>query len=316
MAAAPSAMAAAPSAMAAPPSPLPAYVALASSRSQLRTGYTHRFARESEADRSAAAAFRARCRSGEFAGQTSGSAPGFIQANFVALPRAHAFDFLKFCLANPRACPLLDVTEPGDPVPRCAAPSADLRTDIPRYRVWRDGTLAEERAEVGALWDADGGMVGFLLGCSFSWEQVLVDAGLPPRQIEEGSNVPMYVTTLPSATAGPFGGQLVVSMRPYRPEQIAEVARLTGGYPGAHGAPIHWGDPAALGLTTEGLATPSFGDAVTIRPGELPVFWACGVTPQSALVAAKLPLAITHAPGFMFITDLLARELREDEAAR
>lgn len=228
----------------------------------------------------------------------------------MALPRAHAFDFLRFCLTNPRACPLLDVTEPGDPVPRCVAPGADLRTDIPKYRVWRDGALAEERDEVGALWDADGGMVGFLLGCSFSWEKVLTDAGLAPRQIEEGRNVPMFATNVPSARAGPFGAELVVSMRPYRPDQVAEVARLTGGYPGAHGAPVHWGDPTALGLSQEQLATPHWGEAVTIRPGEVPVFWACGVTPQNALMAAELPLAITHAPGFMFITDLHDRELR------
>ena len=228
-----------------------------------------------------------------------------MQANLVALPQAYAFDFLRFCLANPRACPVLDVTAPGDPVPRTIAADADLRTDVPKYCVWRDGEMVEERSDVTELWSDD--MVGFLLGCSFSWEHLLHEAYLTPRQIEERCNVPMYRTNLPNAAVGPFGGNLVVSMRPYLPEQLSTVAALTGRYPGAHGAPIHWGDPSEIGVRVD--SSPDWGDQVTIREGEVPVFWACGVTPQEALRQAKLPLAITHAPGHMFVSDLTDAEI-------
>jgi len=244
---------------------------------------------------------------GEFTGQTSGSVPKFVQANLVALPQQHAFDFLRFCLANPRACPLLDVTAPGDPVPRTVAADADLRTDVPKYCVWRDGRVVEERTDVSSseLWPDD--MVGFLLGCSFSWEHLLHEHYLTPRQVEEQRNVPMYRTNVPNASVGPFGGELVVSMRPYLPSQLPTVASLTGRYPGAHGAPIHWGDAREIGVCLE--SPPDFGERVTIREGEVPAFWACGVTPQEALRAAKLPLAITHAPGHMFVTDLTDSEI-------
>jgi len=275
----------------------------------LCTGYTHLFAPGDGKDRAAAAAaLRAECRSGAFSGQTSGCAPGFIQANFVALPFEHAFDFLQFVLRNPRACPLLDVTTPSDPTPRLAAPNADLRTDLPLYRVYRDGKLKEEVQDISALWER--GMVGFLLGCSFSWEKALADEGLTPRNVEEGRNVPMYSTSVRNARVGPFEGPLVVSMRPYPPSAIARVAEITGRYPGAHGAPLHWGDPSALGLSEEDLRTPTWGEPVAMRSGEVPVFWACGVTPQAALLEAALPFAITHAPGHMFVTDLLDHELR------
>jgi len=274
----------------------------------LRTGYTHWFSPRDGIDRAAPAAFRERCRSGDFQGQTSGCVPGFVQANFVALPREHAFDFLRFTLENPRACPLLDVTAPGDPCPLNVAPKADLRTDLPSYRVWSDGVVVDERADICELWDE--GMVGFLLGCSFSWEGVLQEAGLTPRQIEEGCNVPMYATTRRNKPVGPFGGRLVVSMRPYRPEQVDDVVRITEAYPGAHGGPVHWGAPEELGIASAALATPDWGDAVSIHDGEVPVFWACGVTPQAALMEARLPLAITHAPGHMFVTDLTEAELQ------
>lgn len=290
-----------------PPSPLATYKRLSTAGGQLRTGYTHLYARADGVDRSAARAFREACRSQRHAGQTSGYAPGHVQANFVALPEEHAFAFLKFCLQNPKACPLLAVTDPGDPCPRAVADGADLRSDIPTYCVWRYGEVAETVADVSSLWD--GQMVGFLLGCSFSWEKLLQDAGLAPRHVEERRNVPMYRTDVPNAVVAPFGGHLVVSMRPYRPEQLADVAALTGRYPGAHGGPVHWGDPAALGLSYEQLARPHWGDAPTLRPGEVPVFWACGVTPQCALQGAGLPLAITHAPGHMFVCDLKDSEL-------
>ena len=280
------------------PSPLAAFKRGGAS---LRTGLTHLYNHaHDETAAASAVAFRARCRSGEFASQTSGQAPGFVQANFVALPQEYAFDFLRFCLRNPRACPLLDVTDAGDSTPRTVAPSADLRTDIPKYCVWRRGAVAESPSDVSSLWTDD--MVGFLLGCSFSWEDELAKAGLPPRHVEEGRNVPMYLTDVPNAAVGPFGGRLVVSMRPYRPDQIARVAEITSRYPGAHGGPVHWGDHGELGLVD--LSAPDFGDAVTIKPGEVPVFWACGVTPQAALAEAALPLAVTHAPGHMLVTDV------------
>ena len=289
----------------APSSPLQTYVSELAGNPSLRTAFTHRFSRIEGIDRSEAHRVRLSCRSGEFGGQTSGIAFGFVQANLVALPREHAFDFLRFCLLNPRACPLLEVTAPGDPSPRTVADGADLRTDLPKYLLWRDGVVAEERTDVTDLWSDD--MVGFLLGCSFTWEKALDEAALTPRQIEEACNVPMYRSSLYNVPVGPFGGQLVVSMRPYLPYQLSRVAALTEQYPGAHGGPIHWGDPSAIGVSVEGM--PDWGDKVTIRDGELPCFWACGVTPQEALRLAKLPLAITHAPGHMFISDMMDDEL-------
>jgi uncharacterized protein YcsI (UPF0317 family) len=288
-----------------PHTPLLAYKEFLAAGPSLRTGYTNFFSRRSGVDRSDAAKFRQRCRSGAFTDQTSGSVPGFVQANLVALPQEHAFDFLRFCLANPRACPLLDVTAPGDPAPRTVAADADLRTDIPKYWVWRDGQVAEERTDVSDLWSD--GMVGFLLGCSFSWEHLLHEHYLTPRQIEERCNVPMYRTNVPNVAVGPFGGNLVVSMRPYLPSQLSTVAALTGRYPGAHGGPVHWGDAGEIGVNVQG--PPDWGDQVTIREGEVPAFWACGVTPQEALRQAKLPLAITHAPGHMFVSDLTDSEI-------
>ena len=291
-----------------PPSPITAYRA-SLELPQLRTGLTRELT-ASDVDRTPAHAFRSRVRSGEWGGPTVGCAPGFVQANFVALPAAYASDFLTFCLRNPRACPLLDVTSPGDPIPRTVAPNADLRSDIPRYRVWRDGLVAEEVPHLDStLWDDR--TVGFLLGCSFSWEHELHAANLTPRQMEEGRNVPMYKTNVSNAPVGPFAGQLVVSMRPYLPKDLEAVAQLTGRYPGAHGAPIHWGDPAELGLSREQVCEgePDWGEQVTVRQGEEPVFWACGVTPQAALAEARIPFAITHAPGHMLVCDVTDREL-------
>lgn len=294
-----------------PVSPLAAYRASTES-AKLCTAYTHAFQLSPGEDRSSAHDFRQRCRTGDFDGQTSGVVPGFVQANFVALPLEHAFDFLTFCLRNPRACPLLDVTMPGDPCPRTVAPKADLRTDLPKYRVWRHGEVTEEVTNLmrADLWGET--TVGFLLGCSFSWESLLAEHGLTPRQIEEGRNVPMYRTSLRNAAVGPFAGDLVVSMRPYLPAQIARVAELTARYPGAHGGPIHWGSPAALGLSPEQVIAgePDWGESVSVRDGEEPVFWACGVTPQAALLEARLPLAVTHAPGHMLVCDLLDHELQ------
>lgn len=274
----------------------------------ISAGFGPDFKPRAGADRSAARKFRADVRDGRHAGQTSGYAPGFVQANFVALPRSNALDFLTFCLRNPRPCPLLAVTEPGSRDPGGVAPGADLATDIPRYRVFRHGVCDDiEPADVRALWTED--MVGFLLGCSFSWEALLAEKGFPPRHFERGCNVSMYRTSVPNRGCGPFRGRLVVSMRPYTPDDVPAVASITEAFPGAHGSPIHWGSPNEIGI--DDLSSPDYGDAVDIGPGEVPVFWACGVTPQTAIeeAAAELPLAITHSPGHMFVTDLLNEEI-------
>ncbi len=251
-------------------------------------------------------------REGRWTGPTAGAAPGYAQANLVVIPKEHAFDFLLFAQRNPKACPVIDVLEPRrGPVAAPAtepavAPGADLRTDLPRYRIYRDGEPAGEVTDATPLWRDD--MVAFLLGCSFTFENALLKAGVPVRHIEEGRNVPMYVTNRQCRPAGVFAGPMVVSMRPVPADLVAKATAVTAPHTGAHGAPVHAGDPAELGISD--LTRPDFGDAVTIRAGEVPVFWACGVTSQAALMGARLPFAITHAPGHMFITDLRDEDLR------
>lgn len=238
---------------------------------------------------------------------TAGLARGYAQANLVILPARYAQDFAEFCRLNARACPLIAQTEPGDPRPRDVAADADLRTDVPRYRVFRHGVPEKlEPTHISDLWRDD--LVSFLLGCSFTFEHALSAAGLTVRHVEEGRNVPMYRTAIACESAGPFAGPLVVSMRPYLPEQIDRVIKVTSEFPTMHGAPVHLGDPAVLGIAD--LDRPDFGDAVTIRPGEVPVFWACGVTPQLSLTAARPEICITHSPGCMFVMD------RTDESFR
>jgi uncharacterized protein YcsI (UPF0317 family) len=247
-----------------------------------------------------AAELRAAVRSGEWTGPTAGLARGFVQANLVILPRIAADEFAEFCRLNDRPCPLLEQTELGDPQTHATAPGADLRTDVPRYRIFRYGVAdAVEPTDIRDLWQDN--FVAFLLGCSFTFEHALEREGLPVRHIAEGRNVPMYRTNVPCKPAGRFGGNLVVSMRPYSPEVIDEVVAVTNRFPTMHGGPVHIGDPEALGIAD--LARPDFGEAVTIHDDELPVFWACGVTPQVALLDARLELAITHSPGCMFVTD-------------
>ena len=248
---------------------------------------------------------RCLARSGEWTGPTPGLALGHVQANLVVVPRDLAFDFLLFCQRNPKPCPLLDVTEPGSAEPRLVAPGADLRHDLPCYRVYRHGELVEEPADLRAWWRDD--LVGFLLGCSFTFESALLQAGLPLRHVEAGCNVPMYRTNVSCRPAGVFRGPLVVSMRPMTPAQAVRAVQVTGRFPRAHGAPVHFGDPAALGIRD--LTRPDFGDAVAVRPGEVPVFWACGVTPQAVAMEVRPPLLITHKPGHMFVTDLRDTDL-------
>ena len=240
-------------------------------------------------------------------GPTAGLAMGYVQANLVIVPRELAFDFLLFCHRNPKPCPLLDVTEPGSPEPRRVAPGADLRTDLPRYRVYRHGELVEEPADLRSWWRDD--LVGFLLGCSFTFENALLRAGVPVRHLETGCNVPMYRTNLPSTPAGVFHGPMVVSMRPLTPAQTVKAVAVCSHYPRAHGAPIHFGSPEAIGIRD--LGRPDFGDSVQVRLGEVPVFWACGVTPQAVAMEVKPSLLITHKPGHMFVTDLRDVELED-----
>ena len=248
---------------------------------------------------------RRRARSGELTGPTPGLALGYVQANLVVVPRELAYDFLLFCQRNPRPCPLLDVTEPGSPEPKLAAAAADVRTDVPRYRVYRQGELVDEPADLLGWWRED--FVAFLLGCSFTFESALLQAGLPVRHLEAGCNVPMYRSNLPCHPAGVFHGPMVVSMRPLSQVQAIRAVQVCSRFPRAHGAPVHLGDPAAIGIRA--LDRPDFGDAVEIRPGEIPVFWACGVTPQAVAMAARPPLLITHKPGHMFVTDLRDTDL-------
>jgi uncharacterized protein YcsI (UPF0317 family) len=247
---------------------------------------------------------RARIRDNEYAGPTAGLAAGFAQANLVVLPEEYAFDFLKFCVRNPKPCPVLEVTEAGSPEPVVTAPGTDLRTDVPRYRVYEHGKLVEEPQDILHRWQDD--LVGFLIGCSFTFEEALLAAGLRIAHVEQGRNVPMYVTGRDCVPSGPFAGPMVVSMRPYRAEEIPLVVSASGRYPAMHGAPLHIGDPGALGISD--LDNPEFGESVRIEEDQLPVFWACGVTPQAIVMKVRPPLVITHSPGHMFITDRLHSE--------
>ena len=253
------------------------------------------------------AELRSLCRAGRFEGPTSGAALGYVQANLVVLERAEAQAFTRFCELNPRPCPLLEVTPPGNPEPERLAPGGDVRTDLPRYRVYQDGVCVDRPTSIADHWTGE--CVAFLIGCSFTFEAAMLAAGLPVRHIHQGCNVPMYRTNRGCVAAGPFAAPLVVSMRPMTPEQAEEAERVTARFPGVHGAPVQIGDPQALGILD--LAAPDYGDAVEIRPGEVPVFWACGVTPMEAVIMAKPKLAITHEPGHMFVTDRRDEELRE-----
>ncbi len=252
---------------------------------------------------------RMRARRGELTGPTPGLALGYVQANLVIVPRDLAFDFLLFCQRNPKPCPLLDVTEPGSPEPRQLAPGADLRTDLPRYRVYRNGELVEEPTDLRTWWRDD--LVGFLLGCSFTFENALLQAGVPVRHVEACCNVPMYRTNRACRPAGVFRGPMVVSMRPLTPAQTVRAVQICSRFPRAHGTPVHFGNPMALGIRD--LDRPDFGDPVELRPGEVPVFWACGVTPQAAAMEVRPPLLITHQPGHMFVTDWRDTDLEGED---
>ena len=233
-------------------------------------------------------------------GVTAGVAPGYVQGNLAIVPEEFASSFHRFCQLNPKPCPIIGMSEVGDPRIPALGIDLDIRTDLPRYRVWRDGELAAEHADIMTHWRDD--LVAFVIGCSFSFEEALIADGLKIRHIEEKRNVPMYRTSVPCASAGPFAGPMVVSMRPFKPADAIRAIQITTRFPAVHGAPVHIGKPELIGI--KDIAKPDYGDAVSIQPDELPVFWACGVTPQSVILQSRPAFAITHAPGFMLVTDV------------
>ncbi|MBP0047380.1 putative hydro-lyase [Marinobacterium sp. AK62] len=246
-------------------------------------------------------AIRRAIRSGQHKGNTSGLARGFVQANLAILPSDWAADFLLFCQLNPKPCPLVGVaSNPGDFQIDSLGADLDIRTDVPRYRVFENGECVNEVEDIQALWRDD--LVTFALGCSFSFEEALLADGLEIRNITEGVNVPMYRTNIACKPAGRFSGDMVVSMRPMKPADAIRAIQICSRFPSVHGAPVHFGDPAAIGI--QNIDAPDFGDAVSIRDGEVPVFWACGVTPQVVLEQSRPPFCITHSPGHMLVTDL------------
>lgn len=243
---------------------------------------------------------RAAIRSGAYAGHTAGLAAGKLQCNLAILPEAYALDFLRFCQRNPKPCPLVGVGDTGNPMLPTLGYDIDIRTDVPKYRVFRDGQMTDEVTDISDIWRDD--LVTVALGCSFTFENALLRNNIPVRHIDSGKNVPMYRSNIRLEPAGPFAGEMVVTMRPIPSAQVEEARRISARYPQAHGAPIAFGDPAEIGIAD--LSQPDWGDAVEIREGEVPVYWACGVTPQNVLLSAKLPLCITHSPGHMLIADV------------
>ncbi|MBJ7536111.1 putative hydro-lyase [Marinomonas transparens] len=244
-------------------------------------------------------------RSNDHTGPTSGLVTGAMQGNVVILPADWANEFLLFCQKNPVSCPLIGVSEIGDYRLPELATDIDIRHDLPEYYVHRNGEMVESRSDIANLWQDD--MVVFVLGCSFSFEHALSQAGLAPRNIEENVNVSMYETNIATTPAGRFFGNTVVTMRPYKPKDAIRAIQITTRFPKAHGAPLHFGTPQEIGI--HDLSQPDFGEPVTVKDGEIPVFWACGVTPQVAIRNAKPPICITHAPGKMLITDILDTDL-------
>lgn len=252
-------------------------------------------------------AFRQLIREGKFTEPTSGYCPGYAQANLIILPKEEAYDFLLFAQRNPKACPLLEVTDVGERLTKYVAKDCDIATDFPKYWIYRDGVKVEEVTDISSYWQDD--FVAFVIGCSFSFESEMIDAGIEIRHNTMGCNVPMYITNIDCVPAGRFSGKMVVSMRPIPSNQLVKTVTVTAALPKVHGSPIHIGDPKEIGITD--VAHPDFGDPVEIRPGETTVFWPCGVTPQSIVMNVKPKLAITHAPGHMLVTDVKNVDLKE-----
>ena len=243
---------------------------------------------------------RAAIRSGSYTSHTAGLGAGYLQANLAILPEAYALDFMRFCQRNPKPCPLVGVTDTGDPIMATLGAGLDLRSDVPAYNIYRAGVLAGSTTDIADIWRDD--LVGFALGCSFTFEQALQAEGIAMWHIDHDRTVPMFRSALQTVPAGPFGGAMVVSMRAIPEDQLQLAIEVSGRYPLGHGAPVHWGDPAAIGITD--VSRPDWGDPAPVPPGHVPAFWACGVTPQVAVTRAKPPLCITHKPGHMLITDV------------
>ena len=249
---------------------------------------------------------RAAARSGQWRRATHGLARGYVQANMAIVPKRYAFDFMLFCQRNPKPCPVIDVTDPGDPEARFAAPGSDVRVDLPGYRVFRDGKLVAEVSEITNYWRADS--VAFLLGCSNSMDDVLIEARIPQRHLEsEDGRISVYASNIMCAPAGIFRGPVVVTMRPIPQSRLVDAISITARYPMAHGAPVHVGDPRAIGI--EDLSRVGWGKYNELRHDDVPVFWACGVTPQAVAAKARIPEMITHAAGHMFVSDLKLTQL-------
>lgn len=246
-------------------------------------------------------------RNGDISCPTSGMCAGFAQANLVVLPKEDAYDFLLFTQRNPKSCPVLEVSDVGSRSLCYIANDCDIATDIPKYRVYKNGIMTGEYTDVSSLWRDD--LVSFLIGCSFTFESELLEAGIEVRHITQGCNVPMYITNIDTVPAGRFSGKMVVSMRPIPYNQVVKAVTVTAQMPKVHGSPIHIGDPSAIGI--KDIARPEFGDPVEIKKGEVPVFWPCGVTPQSVVMNVKPPFVITHAPGHMLITDVKNSDLKD-----
>jgi len=253
----------------------------------------------------AAQALRQEIRAGRFQTTTQGLAPGMVQGNLAILPKDWATDFLRFCQLNPKPCPLIGMTDVGDPMLPMLGDDIDIRTDVPQYRIFKDGEIVEDVPDILHLWRDD--LVAFVLGCSFSFEEALVQAGLTLPHVDAGLEVPVFRTNVPTTPAGPFHGPLVVSMRPFTPADAIRAIQITSRFPNVHGAPVHFGDPAAIGI--KDIFKPDWCDSIEVRDDQYPVFWACGVTPQSVIAEAKPPFAITHKPAHMLITDRLNAEL-------
>jgi uncharacterized protein YcsI (UPF0317 family) len=239
-------------------------------------------------------------RAGRYGRHTAGLAEGRLQTNLAILPEAYALDFFRFCQRNPKPCPLVGVTDTGDPMMHTLGHALDIRTDAPAYVVYEHGEAVATVPDIREHWRDD--LVGFALGCSFTFERALAETGIPMRHIEMDLTVPMFRTSIETVPAGPFGGGMVVSMRPIPEADVARTVEICRRYPLAHGAPVHVGDPAAIGIAD--IAQPDWGDRVPMEPGEVPVFWACGVTPQNAVQRARPPLFISHKPGSMLVTDI------------
>lgn len=239
-------------------------------------------------------------RQGKITVQTSGMCDGYAQANLCILPKKYAYDFLLFCQRNQQSCPLLEVSDEGSRFLKSSASNCDIAKDVPKYRIWKNGQLAGEYTDVSEFWRDD--LVTFVIGCSFSFEAPLIAAGIDVRNVSENHNVPMYLTNIDTKPAGIFSGKMVVSMRPIPYNQIVKATTITARVPKVHGAPIHIGSPEVIGI--KDITKPDFGEPSTIKAGEVPLFWCCGVTPQSVVMNSKPDFCITHAPGHMLITDI------------